>query len=81
MSQFLNKIFLRLPFSDTQSGLKGFNHKGRKIMLSTTIERYLADTELLAVAAKSGGINIVPCEVSLRDNIVLSKMSARIFIS
>jgi hypothetical protein len=79
MSQILNKIFLRLPFSDTQSGLKGFNHKGRKIMLSTTIERYLADTEFLAIAAKAKRINIIPCEVSLRDNVTLSKMGARIF--
>jgi glycosyltransferase involved in cell wall biosynthesis len=81
MSQILNKIFLRLPFSDTQSGLKGFNHKGRKIMLSTTIERYLADTEFLAIAAKTERINIVPCKVSLRDNITFSKMGARIFIA
>jgi glycosyltransferase involved in cell wall biosynthesis len=81
MSQILNKMFLRLPFSDTQSGLKGFNRKGREIMLSTIIERYLADTEFLAIAAKTEKITIVPYKVSLRDNITLSKMGVRIFLA
>jgi Glycosyltransferases involved in cell wall biogenesis len=81
MSHVLNKMFLRLPFSDTQSGLKGFNHKGRKIMLSTSIERYLVDTEFLAIAVKAERMNIVSCNIFLRDNITLSKMGARIFIT
>jgi glycosyltransferase involved in cell wall biosynthesis len=79
-SKLLNKMFLRLPFSDTQSGIKGFNEKGRKIMLSTTIERYLVDTEFLAIAARKENINIVPCEVLLRDNIKLSTMDANVLI-
>lgn len=77
-SQLLNTMFLRLPFSDTQSGIKGFNGKGRKIMLGTTIERYLVDTEFLAIAAKGRNLSIVPCEVFLRDDIKLSTMNARV---
>jgi len=80
MSQILNQLFLKLPFNDTQSGIKGFNRKGRMIFLRTTIDRYLADTEFLALAAKSGKLKIIPHEVSLRDDIVLSKMNFSTFL-
>jgi glycosyltransferase involved in cell wall biosynthesis len=80
MSQILNRLFLRLPFNDTQSGLKGINRKGRLIFMRTTIERYLADTEFLALAAKTRKLKLVPHEVSLREGIILSKMSFRTFM-
>ncbi len=80
MSQFLNRVFLKLPFNDTQSGIKGINRKGRFVFLRTTISRYLADTEFLALAAKTKRIKMIPLEVSLRDNIVLSKMSFKTFM-
>ena len=80
MSQILNRLFLRLPFNDTQSGLKGINRKGRMIFLRTTIDRYLADTEFLALAAKTRKLKLVPHEISLREGIVLSKMSFRTFV-
>lgn len=80
MSQVLNRVFLKLPFNDTQSGIKGFNRKGRMIFLRTTIDRYLADTEFLALAAKTGKLRILPLEVSLRGDVVLSKMSFRTFM-
>ncbi len=80
MSQILNRLFLRLPFNDTQSGLKGINRKGKMIFLRTTIERYLADTEFLALAAKTRKLKLVPHEVSLREGIILSKMSFRTFM-
>ncbi|HEY6952245.1 MAG TPA: glycosyltransferase [Bacteroidota bacterium] len=79
-SQMLNQMFLRLPFSDTQSGIKGFNGKGRRIMLGTTIERYLVDTEFLAIAAREKNLSIVPFEVSLRDNVKISRMKTKVFI-
>jgi len=80
MSQILNRIFLKLPFNDTQSGLKGINRKGRFVFLRTTIERYLADTEFLALAAKTKRMNMIPHPVSLREGIILSKMSFRTFM-
>jgi glycosyltransferase involved in cell wall biosynthesis len=80
MSQLLNRLFLKLPFNDTQSGIKGFNRKGRMIFLRTNIDRYLADTEFLALAAKTKRIKLVPLEVSLRDGIILSKMSFKTFM-
>ena len=80
MSQILNRLFLKLPFNDTQSGIKGINRKGRLIFLRTTIERYLADTEFLALAAKTRKLKLVPHEVSLREGIILSKMSFKTFM-
>lgn len=80
MSQILNRLFLQLPFNDTQSGIKGINRKGRLIFLRTTIERYLADTEFLALAAKTRKLKLVPHEVSLREGIILSKMSFKTFM-
>ncbi|HCP93181.1 MAG TPA: hypothetical protein DIU05_03980 [Bacteroidetes bacterium] len=78
-SQFLNKTFLNLPFNDTQSGIKGLNSNGKRVFLKTTINRYLADTEFLALAAKYK-LTIHPLEVSLREDIVLSKMSLKTFM-
>ncbi|MEI6488511.1 MAG: glycosyltransferase family 2 protein [Bacteroidota bacterium] len=80
MSQILNRLFLRLPFNDTQSGIKGINRKGKMVFMRTTIERYLADTEFLALAAKTRKLKLVPHEVSLREGIILSKMSFKTFI-
>ncbi len=80
MSQILNRLFLRLPFNDTQSGIKGINRKGKMVFMRTTIERYLADTEFLALAAKTRKLKLVPHEVSLREGIILSKMSFKTFM-
>ncbi|MEM6726667.1 MAG: glycosyltransferase family 2 protein, partial [Bacteroidota bacterium] len=41
--KFFLKKFFRLPVSDTQCGLKGFNGKGRKIFMESTMNRYLFD--------------------------------------
>lgn len=43
----MNKHLLKLPECDTQAGLKGFNVKGREMYLSTTTNRFLADTEFI----------------------------------
>jgi glycosyltransferase involved in cell wall biosynthesis len=79
-SQILNRIFLKLPFNDTQSGIKGFNFSGKEIFLRTTINRYLVDAEFLGLAAKTGRLRIVPHEVFLRNDIVLSRMSMLTFM-
>jgi dolichyl-phosphate beta-glucosyltransferase len=44
---FLNQIFLGLPVPDTQSGIKGFNTKGKHVFMQTTIDRFLIDTEFV----------------------------------
>ena len=47
MSKQLNRLFLRLKYSETQGGLKGFNLKGKEIFMRTTINEFLFDTEFI----------------------------------
>lgn len=46
------KLFLGLQLKDTQSGIKGFNKKGKSVFLETTINRFLVDTEFILRASK-----------------------------
>ncbi len=76
---FLEKT-LKMPVSDTQCGLKGFNDVGKKIFLSTTINRYLFDFEFIYKATKDKSTSIGTVDVELKDNVVLSKMRLKILI-
>ncbi|HCS21109.1 MAG TPA: hypothetical protein DIW47_11220 [Bacteroidetes bacterium] len=76
----LRRIF-RLPITDTQCGLKGFNQKGKKIFLQTRIERFLFDMEFIALASRDKEIKMKPVAVSLRRNIQFSKMNAKILLT
>ncbi len=49
---WLSSAFLGLPLRDAQSGIKGFNQKGRSVFLETTINRFLVDTEFILRASK-----------------------------
>lgn len=49
---WLATFFLGLPLRDTQSGIKGFNAKGKKVFLETVINRFLVDTEFILRACK-----------------------------
>ncbi len=80
ISKFLRlliKTLLRLPTDDTQCGLKGFNLKGRKVFLQTTINRYLFDLEFIFLAAQEN-LTIVTSEVKLRPEVSLTKMNWKI---
>ncbi len=76
----LRRIF-RLPITDTQCGLKGFNQKGKKIFLQTRIERFLFDMEFIALASRDKAIKMKPVAVSLRSNIQFSRMNAKILLT
>lgn len=73
--RFFIRHLMRIPFDDTQCGLKAFNKKGKQLFLSTTINTYLFDMEfvLLSVRAKA---NIQTIPVELRSDIRLSRMPA-----
>lgn len=75
------KGLLGLRFTDTQCGLKGFNSKGKKLFLSTTINRYLFDLEFIYLASQSKDITMQPVDVELRDNIIFSKMNTKVLWS
>ena len=74
------KLFLNLEITDTQCGLKGFNQKGKKIFLSTRINRFLFDMEFIYLGSNARDIQISPCEVELKPDIVFSKMNWRILL-
>lgn len=76
-SRFLNRLFLKLPFSDTQSGIKGFNLKGKEYFLKTTIERYLFDTEFLSLVATTSNLTIKTVQIELREGVLFTKMSTK----
>jgi glycosyltransferase involved in cell wall biosynthesis len=78
--RFFIRHLMRIPFDDTQCGLKAFNKKGKQLFLSTTINTYLFDMEfvLLSVRAKAH-VQTVPVE--LRNDIRLSRMPAKVLIN
>ncbi len=74
-SRLLNTTFLKIPFNDTQSGLKGFGNKARSVFLATRINRYLFDTEFLAMVATSTPLVMHTTPITLREGIVFTHMS------
>ncbi|MEO1434894.1 MAG: glycosyltransferase family 2 protein [Bacteroidota bacterium] len=76
--KFFLKNFFRLPVSDTQCGLKGFNAEGRVIFLESTMNRYLFDLEFIFLASRRRAIKLTSVPVKLKPGIVFSKKSMKI---
>lgn len=76
--KWMIKNLLRIPITDTQCGLKGFNQSGKAIFLNTEIDRYLFDLEFIFLAAQQKGIRLTPVDVTLKPNIVFSTMNFKI---
>ncbi len=77
-SKMLNRIFLNIRHTDTQGGLKGLSPRARAVMLRTRISDFLFDTEFVVLAARDKRLRIGEVETSLRDGVVMSKMSGRV---
>lgn len=74
-------ILFRIPITDTQCGLKGFNQKGKEVFLQTYTDRYLCDLEFIYLAfRKTPKLNIQAQEVQLRPNVVFSTMKPTILV-
>lgn len=80
MLRWMLRRFLKMQLTDTQCGLKGFNHRGRELFLKTSIRRFLFDLEFIYLASNTPEIRLAPEEVHLRPGIVFSKVSWRILI-
>jgi glycosyltransferase involved in cell wall biosynthesis len=76
--RFFLKRILRMPVSDTQCGLKGFNKKGKAIFLSTTINRYLFDFEFIFKCSRKNAAQLQTVPVQLKENVVFSNMKFKI---
>jgi len=70
-------FFPQLKVKDTQSGLKGFNQKGKEVFLKTKISACLFDMEFLVLASKNPTIRIHWIYVQAREGIVFSTMRAK----
>lgn len=85
ISRFLRKmisISFRMPITDTQCGLKGFDRKGAAVFLNTTIDRYLCDLEFVYKAFRmKPKLNIFPVKVTLRNEVEFRKMNIRVLSS
>ena len=69
----MNRHLLNLSLGDAQSGLKGFNKKGKELFLQTTINRFLVDTEFLVLAEKHQ-LGIAVLELNLKAGVKFSSM-------
>ncbi|MFM1933460.1 MAG: hypothetical protein RL360_340 [Bacteroidota bacterium] len=74
-------FFPELKVKDTQSGLKGFNQKGKEIFLKTRIPAFLFDMEFLVLASKRPDIRIQWIYVQAREGIVFSTMRAKTILT
>lgn len=78
-SRMINRLLLSLPSSDTQGGIKAFNNEGRRAFLATQVDRFLFDTEFIALATKRGlDIRLTSCHI--RPEVQMSRMSWGTFL-
>jgi len=74
-------FFPRLKVKDTQSGLKGFNQKGKRIFLQTQISAFLFDMEFLVMASNQKDICLDWIYVQVRDGIQFSRMKFKTILT
>jgi glycosyltransferase involved in cell wall biosynthesis len=79
--RFFIKLFLSMPVTDTQCGLKGFNKSVKPLFLKTSIDRYLFDLEFIRNCFKSKKYRIEAIPIALKENIQFRKMNYRILFS
>ncbi|MFK8055509.1 MAG: glycosyltransferase [Saprospiraceae bacterium] len=75
----LMRFVFRLPVSDSQAGLKGFDKAGKEIFMATEINRFLVDLEFLARSNKKVIVHPVP--VNLRPGVVFTDFGLGILLS
>ena len=78
--QFFTRVFLSMPVTDTQCGLKGFKRAVAPLFLATTIDRYLFDLEFVRNCYKSKKYRVLPFPVTLNENVHFRKMNFRILL-
>jgi len=78
--QFFIRLFLSIPITDTQCGLKGFKADIKSVFLATTINRYLFDLEFIRNASKSGKYRISAIPVSLNPGVHFRPMNYKVLL-
>jgi glycosyltransferase involved in cell wall biosynthesis len=78
ISRMMNRHVLRLKVADAQAGLKGFNKYGKEVLLTTTIDGFLYDSEFMYRAGKQTHLSIVPVTVNCRAGIRFSSFKMKL---
>lgn len=76
----LVKTAIRIPFTDTQCGLKCFNEKGRELLLKTRVERFLFDVEFIYLAYHTPDVKVSPVSATLRPGITVSNVGGALLL-
>ena len=82
ISKMLRKLIgwgFKIPITDTQCGLKGFNKKGAEVFSNTRIDRYLFDLEFILMATRAE-LRLKPIAVRLKGDTQFSNMSLRLIL-
>lgn len=80
--KLMNYLFFpRLKVKDTQSGLKGFNQKGKQLFLQTQISAFLFDMEFLVLVSRAKDIRFEWIYVQLREGIQFSSMKFKTILT
>lgn len=80
--KLMNYLFFpRLKVKDTQSGLKGFNQRGKQIFLKTQIAAFLFDMEFLVLASNDVTIKVDWIYLQVRDGVHFSGMKLKTIIT
>lgn len=75
---FFNKYILRLPVSDTQAGIKGFNEYGKILFLNTRTDRFLFDLEFILLSRNVKGMVIRELDVNVVEDIRMTDFSKEV---
>lgn len=80
--KLMNYLFFpKLKVKDTQSGLKGFNQKGKTIFLKTQINAFLFDMEFLVLASKAYEVKTDWIYVQVREGVHFSSMKLKTIVT
>jgi glycosyltransferase involved in cell wall biosynthesis len=77
---FFTTAILNIPYLDTQSGLKAFSKKGKELMHTTTINRFLFDTELISKASKDKDLKISTITIELNNDVRFTNINMLIIL-
>ncbi len=80
INRAMNKFILRMKVSDAQAGLKGFNMMGRDILLGTTIDGFLYDSQFMYKAGKRNRLKIGTVPVFCRPGITFSAFRFKLLL-
>lgn len=78
--RFVLKRVLGFAITDTQCGLKGFNARGARLFLSTTVDRFLFDMEFVMLASREKDMHITTVDARLNEGVTFTRMNLGILL-